>query len=121
MRKALVIMLCGLGFSFGTGASELRIEAYKAPFHVGKTVMACGDVAQVSKGKKAHYLNLDKRYPNQSLTVLVWDNNLEAFEQRFGKLTKFKNQKVCARGKIIEYKNSLQIQVSNPQFLRLMK
>jgi len=121
MKKMLVMLLCGLGFSFSSGASEQRIEAYKAPFHVGETVMACGRVAQVSKGKKAHYLNLDKRYPNQSLTVLVWDSNLKGFEQRFGNLTKFKNQRVCVRGKITEYKNSLQIKVSNPQYLRLMK
>ncbi|MDG2790252.1 hypothetical protein R7Z80_17645 [Vibrio sp. 1733] len=102
-------------------AKEQRIEAYRAAFHVGETVMACGVVAQVHKGKKATYLNLDKPYPNQSLAVLIWDDKLDGFENRFGYLRNFSNQKVCARGKITEYKDSLQIQVSNPQFLRLMK
>lgn len=82
--------------------------------------MACGTVAQVANNKKAHYINLDNRYPNQTLSILIWNNKLEGFEQRFGKLKQFENQRVCARGKITEYKNTLQMQVSNPQFLRLM-
>ncbi|MGC9403964.1 hypothetical protein ACP43V_16050 [Vibrio genomosp. F10 str. 9ZC157] len=121
MKNKIVMLLILLGASFLTNAAEPRIEASKAAFHVGETVMACGTVAQVSKGKKAHYLNLDNRYPNQTLAVLIWNNNLKGFEQRFGQITQFENQRVCARGKITEYKNSLQIQVSNPQFLRLMK
>lgn len=102
-------------------ADEQRIEAYRAVFHVGETVMACGVVADVHKGRKATYLNLDKPYPNQSLAVLIWDDKLSGFENRFGQLARFNGQKVCVRGKIAEYKNSLQMQVSNPQFLRLMK
>lgn len=102
-------------------ANEQRIESYRAALHVGETVMACGVVAQVHKGRKATYLNLDKPYPNQSLAILIWDDNLKGFENRFGQLTRFNEQKVCVRGKITEYKNSLQMQVSNPQFLRLMK
>ncbi|ARR49167.1 hypothetical protein ETN89_13755 [Photobacterium damselae subsp. damselae] len=102
-------------------ADEQRIEAYRAAFHVGETVMACGVVADVHKGRKATYLNLDEPFPNQSLAVLIWDNKLSGFENRFGQLTRFNGEKVCVRGKIVEYKNSLQMQVSNPQFLRLMK
>ncbi|WP_061038153.1 hypothetical protein [Vibrio coralliirubri] len=121
MKKLTALIIGTVGLSLGAQASEARIEAYKAPFHVGETVMACGEVVQVSKGKKAHYLNLDNKYPNQTLTVLIWDNNLQGFKARFGELSQLEDQRVCARGKITEYKNSLQIQVSNPQFLRLMK
>lgn len=121
MKKLTALIIVSFGLSCGVQASESRIEAYKAPFHVGETVMACGEVVQVSKGKKAHYLNLDNKYPNQTLTVLIWDNNLQGFEARFGELSQLEQHRVCARGKITEYKNSLQIQVSNPQFLRLMK
>lgn len=110
-----------MAYHFTLHASEPRIEARKAAFHVGEMVMACGTVVQVSKAKKAHYLNLDNRYPNQTLAVLSWNNNLKGFEQRFGKMYQFENQRVCVRGKITEYRNNLQIQLSNPQFLRVMK
>ncbi|MPW36440.1 hypothetical protein [Vibrio sp. B1Z05] len=121
MKKLLISLFSMLAMSFSVHATEARIEAYKAPFHVGETVMACGKVAQVSQGKKSQYLNLDKSYPNQTLTILIWNRNLNPFEERFGKLDNLEDQKICVRGKITEYKNKLQIQVSNPQYLRLME
>ncbi|GKW54107.1 hypothetical protein NCCP2140_31600 [Pseudoalteromonas sp. NCCP-2140] len=121
MKAILATSISILTLLISAQAQEPKIEAFKAPFHVGKSVMACGEVAQVSKGKKATYLNLDKEYPNQSLTILVWDSNLAPFEERFGNLKRLSGERICARGKISEYKNTLQIKVSNPQFLRLMK
>lgn len=101
-------------------AAESKIEAFKAPFHVGETVMACGSLAEVKHLSNRHYLNLDKRYPNQTLTLLVWDNDYHWFEERFGKIDGFVGRRFCARGKVEEYKNNMQIKVTNPQFLRLM-
>lgn len=101
-------------------AAEPKIEAYKAPFHVGKTVMACGVLAETKHFPDRHYLNLDKKYPKQSLTVLVWNKDYRWFEQRFGKIDGYVGRRFCVRGKIEEYKNNLQMKVTNPQFLRLM-
>ncbi|QFT13514.1 hypothetical protein [Vibrio sp. THAF190c] len=101
--------------------SEPKIDAYKAPFYVGETVMACGTVKQVSAKKQANFLNLDEQYPNQTLTLLIWNNNLDTFTKRFGDLNYLKGHRVCARGKITEYKGSLQIKLTNAQFLRLMR
>ncbi|WP_394145697.1 hypothetical protein [Vibrio atypicus] len=117
-RLAFVVILSFVSLSSN---AEPKIEAFKAPFYVGETVMACGNVSQVSQGKKAKYINLNKKYPNQELTLLIWNNHVSKFTQRFGELDKLENSRVCARGKITEYKNSLQIKLSNPQFLRLMK
>lgn len=106
--------------SIASNANEPKIEAFKAPSHVGKTVMACGNLAQVKHLSNRHYLNLDKKYPNQALTVLVWDSDYRWFEERFGSIEGFVGRRFCARGKIEEYKNNMQMQVTNPQFLRLM-
>lgn len=121
MIKILTIMFFGLIISFGPKGSELKIEAYQAPSYIGETVIACGNIAQVSEGQKALYLNLDSRYPNQSLTFLVWNNNLKDYNFNLGKLTRLKNRRVCASGEIIEYKGSLQIHVSTPLSLLLVK
>lgn len=102
-------------------ASEPQIEAYKAAFHVGESVMACGTLKQVTIAPQQVYLNLDKPYPNQTLTILIWHNDYPKFTQHFGSLNKYVNKKLCARGTIKEYKNTLQINVSNTQFLRVMK
>lgn len=115
----------GLAFAFfastTVNAQEPKIEAIKAAFYVGQNVMACGTLADIKHLENRHYLNLDKPYPNQSLTLLIWDNNYRWFEERFGKIDGMKGKRFCARGKIEEYKNNLQIKVNNPQFLRLMK
>ena len=102
-------------------AAELRIEAFKSAFHVGESVMACGTLKQVHKASQQVYLNLDKPYPNQTLAILVWSNDYPKFAQRFGDLNQYINKKVCARGTIKDYKSTLQIQMSNPQFLRIME
>lgn len=101
-------------------AAELKIEALKAPFHVGESVMACGILAQVTERPKQTYLSMDKAYPNQSLTLLIWADDYPQFVQRFGGMKKHIKKRVCARGLIEEYKNTLQINVVNPQFLRIM-
>ncbi|PMH46201.1 hypothetical protein BCU68_08690 [Vibrio sp. 10N.286.49.B3] len=121
MLRIVLIILSAVMLSFNVQSSEEKIEASKAPFYVGKTVMACGQVAQVSKNNKANYLNFDKKYPNQVLMALIWENKLQGVEKRFGNIKNLEGRRVCVRGKITEYKNKLQIQVSNPQYIRLMK
>ena len=105
----------------GLYAQEDKIEAVKAAFYLDKTVMACGRLTEVKHFDNRHYLNLDNKYPNQSLMVLVWNNNYKWFEERFGKIEGMIGERFCARGKIEEYRNNLQIKVNNPPFLRLMK
>lgn len=98
-----------------------RIEAYRAPFYVGKQIMACGVLAGTAKFNKGVYLNLDKKYPNQSLTLVVWNESIGSIEAKFGSLDSRVGQTFCALGTVEKYKNSLQVKIENPQFLRLMQ
>ena len=102
-------------------ASAERIPAYKAPFYVGKEVMACGVLSGTSKFSKGLYLNLDKSYPNQTLTVVIWNENIAPIEAKFGSLDRNIGKTFCALGTIEKHKKHLQIQIDNPQFLRLMQ
>lgn len=121
MLKKIFILVACMNIGVHTFAEEPRIEAIKAPFYVGKSVMACGKLLEIKHFDNRHYLNLDKKYPNQSLTLLIWDNNYKWFEQRFGRIESMIGERFCARGTIEEYNNNLQIKVNNPQFLRLMQ
>lgn len=102
-------------------SAEPRIEADKAPFYVGKSVMACGKLAAIKHTEDKHYLNLDKPYPNQSLTILLWESDYSGFIQRLGKLDNLMGKTFCGRGQIQEYQGNLEMTISNPLFLRLMK
>lgn len=104
-----------------TARAEPTIDSSKAAFYVGKEAMVCGTVYEVKPFSKGAYINIGARYPNQHISFLVWDSDLPKFTQRFGGLDVFKDARACARGLIESYKNTLQIKVSNPQFLRLLK
>lgn len=98
-----------------------RIPAYKSAFYIGKSIMACGILVEIKNLSNRTYLNLDKKYPSQSLTILIWNNNLKKFKRKFGSLESLINRELCVYGTIEEYKNNLQIKVSNENFLRLMR
>lgn len=118
LRGLSLLMLAFVGMT--SVKAEDRIEASKAPFHVGKTVLACGSVAQVTQQPKVIYLNLDRRFPDQTLGLVVWQSDRAAFESRLGSLASLQGKRVCARGRIEDFRNKLQLVVKNPQFLRLM-
>ena len=121
-RKILIASLLAAVFSISAFADgEAHIEAIKAPFHVGKTVMACGILAEVSHQESIHFLNFDKPFPEQTLAIVIFAADYAPFEARLGKLEHHVGARFCARGKIEEYNERLQIKLKNPQFLRLMK
>ena len=103
-----------------TPFTKIKIEAKESKPYFGQYVTACGTVVQVKKMSKMTYLNIDYRYPNQSLTLLVWDTNINTFNKKFGNLTSLVNKRVCAIGDITKYKGKLQIHVDNSDLLRLM-
>lgn len=100
--------------------AEDQIEALRAPFYVGKSVLACGKIAQVTVRSEVTYINLDRPYPNHTLALIIWQSELSSYESRFGNLSMLQGRRVCARGLIEEYRKNLQIIMKNPQFLRLM-
>lgn len=120
MCKKWIVLVMLLPYAAVEAAPEPRIEALKAPFYVGQTVMACGKLAGVKHTSNQHYLNLDRPYPKQTLTFLIWADDYSAFEARFGSVDGMMGRTLCGRGKIEEYKGRLEIKISNPQFLRLM-
>ncbi len=118
MKKITFFLL--LGASCLAVAAEPTIDSSRAAFHVGETVMVCGSITEVTDFKKGTYLNFGAKFPKQHISVTIWDDQKNNFLVRFGSLKVFENRRACARGKITEYKNRLQIIIKNPQFLRLM-
>lgn len=121
MKKTSCLASLAICLSMATARAEPTIDSSKAAFYVGKEAMVCGTVFEVKPFSKGTYINMGARYPNQHITFLVWDSELPKFNQRFGRLDIFKGERACGRGLIESYKDSLQIKVSNPQFLRLLK
>lgn len=83
--------------------------------YIGKTVKVCDKVfgTHVSKGeKKTTSLNLGADFPNQKLTVVIFESDLPKFSYTPALLLKDKN--VCVTGKLMTYKGKPEIIVNDP-------
>lgn len=123
-NKTFFSYLFGVGiytFFVLSAQAEKMIESSKAAFYVGQDRMVCGAVHEIKTFSKGTYISVGGKYPYQHITFLVWDKDVNKFNERFGSLSVFMGSNACARGAIESYKNTLQIKVSNPTFLRLIK
>ncbi|MGS0692142.1 hypothetical protein [Shewanella sp. 30m-9] len=112
--KKLLIFTIFLSSSLSYSAhSQVKIDSKEAPFYEGENVVACGVLKQVTKFKRGLYFNLDERYPRQSLTLVVWEDDLYDFKKRFGTPDNLVGNRVCGKGKVTEYKGRNQINLYN--------
>lgn len=124
MKKNLFFIIISFYFLISStfAANSIpTIDSSKAAFFVGQEVMVCGQVSEIKHFNKGTYINVGPKYPNQHLTLVIWDSVEQDFKKRFGGLYVFLGNQACALGPVETYKNKLQIKVTNPQFLRLMK
>lgn len=81
-------------------------QAYK---HIGDYRVVCGYVAQVKGFSKGKYLNLGTSYPNQDVTVVVWNSDMSNFDS----LDQYEGRDICVQGTISSYKGTPQIELSS--------
>jgi len=104
MMKRCVRVLGFLAFTLVASARTLTpVEAAK---HVGENATVCGVVASVhtassSKGSPT-FVNLDKPYPNQVFTVLIWGNDRGKFVPA---PASWEGKQVCATGVVTLYRS----------------
>ncbi|RLV60505.1 hypothetical protein D5018_06850 [Parashewanella curva] len=98
-----------------------KINASQSAFHIGENVIACGVVKQISQFKKGVYLNLNAAYPNQPLTLVVWDDHIAAVEKEMGALDAMYNKSICVSGLITKYKGRSQMKIYNGFSIKKVK
>ncbi|MFT6585324.1 MAG: DNA/RNA endonuclease YhcR with UshA esterase domain [Cognaticolwellia sp.] len=115
MRTLLKLSFILLTFTFigNTAASQESINSSNALDYVGQNVNICGALAQIKDFKKGIYLNIDRDYPNQTITFVIWDNNLERIEKEWGSFRSLKSKTVCASGKVNTYKGKPRISINS--------
>jgi hypothetical protein len=118
LRWFALPILVGL-FALPTLAQK-KYSASEAKEHFGETATVCGEVvstryAASTKGEPT-FLNLDKSYPNQIFTVVIWGSN----RSRFGTPeTDYKSKRICVTGKITAYAGQPEIVVEDPKQIRI--
>lgn len=104
--------------NFGKG----KINAEQAKEFIGKESCVCGKVVStkfVENGKaNPTYINLDKKYPDQVFTLMIFGQDRTNFSYEPDVFLKGKT--ICVKGKIEEYKGSPQIIASKEKQIEIV-
>ena len=112
-NRVMLLLLPMLVSCSTLSASAQTISAEDAAKHIGERATVCGKIASehiATDGRGTPtFINLDKPYPNQVFTILVWGDD----RSRVGNLPS--TGKICATGTIALYRNSTEIVVRDAQ------
>jgi len=112
--SVVVVLLAALSHA------QTSISAAEGKNHVGERATVCGEVASThyaatSRGNPT-FINLDKPYPNQVFTILIWGSDRPKFgdpEQ------KYSGKQVCATGTITVFRGVPEIVAHDPAAIKL--
>jgi len=101
-------------------SAQKKITASEAKEHYGETATVCGAVVSArfadTTTRQPTFLNLDRPYPNQVFTIVIWGDN----RSKFGKPEdEFNGKRICVTGKITAYAGLPEIVAEDPKQLRL--
>jgi len=99
-----------------TNAAAPTIGVAQAVDFIGKQVTVTGVVAQVSVRPGLTFLNFGKPYPNNVFTAIVRDRNTNQFDD----LSELKGKTVSVKGKVIEYRDKPEIELTAKSQLKLL-
>ena len=101
-------------------SAQTSISAAEAKNHIGEKATVCGEVASTHYAARSRgnptFINLDKPYPEQIFTILIWGSN----RQKFGDPEKtFQGKRICVSGKISDYKGVPEIVAYKPSEIKI--
>lgn len=114
MRIFYIVLCFLLGYSSAYANQEI-IEDYKAGFYTEQYKTVCGTIFELKFREKMTYLNLGGKYPKHKIAFVIWKEQLTEIQSKFGNLEKLNKQRICAKGKIKEYKGYLQLSIKNSE------
>jgi hypothetical protein len=116
------LAVCLLGSGVAGLSQSKKLTTAEAKDHIGEQGTVCGKVASTryaatTRGKPT-FLNLDKSYPSQVFTVLIWGEN----RGKFGAPEEmYRDKQICVTGRITEFRNEPEIVVGDPQNIEVRR
>lgn len=95
------------------------VAATEAKNHVGENATVCGEVASAHYAMRSRgsptFINLDRPYPNQVFTVVIWGSD----RPKFGNPeTAYEGKHVCVTGRITLYRGAPETVASEPSQIK---
>ncbi len=112
----LVVVVVWAALSY----AQTSISASEAKNHVGERATVCGEVVSTHYAARSRgnptFINLDKPYPNQIFTVLIWGSD----RPKFGDPEEaYRRKHICVTGKIGDYKGVPEIVAYEPSQIKI--
>ncbi len=95
------------------------LPASQAKYHIGEHHTVCGNVAEVKHLRKRVVMNLDQRYPYESMYGLVWNDKVSYVQSGVGLLDNLAGKRICITGTIEEYKGHAEIIIYSPSMIKV--
>ena len=117
-RKLFLISFISVIFTLKGFSQTISLDSVMN--YVGKEVTVCAKVQSISVSKsekKTTYINFGKPYPNQTFTVVIFEESLKNFSYIPSEQLKDKN--VCITGTIILYKDKPEIIVKSETDIKI--
>ena len=116
MKTSLLVFLAVVVTAEAALCAEKKLTPAEAGQHVGETATVCGVVASGRYAERTRgrptFLNLDKPYPEQVFTILIWGENRAKFGTPEQSLL---HKRVFVSGAIREYGGKPEIIASEPR------
>lgn len=120
MLRIRPLVLVSVIFCASTIFGQTSITAIEAKNHIGENLRVCGLVASTHYAVRTRgnptFLNLDKPYPDQVFTALIWGSDRSRFaapEERFA------NKRICVTGTISSYRGVPEIVLHDPSQIKV--
>jgi DNA/RNA endonuclease YhcR with UshA esterase domain len=118
-RRIVVVLIVAVLWATLVLAQN-SISATEAKNRVGERATVCGEVASVHYAARSRgnptFINLDKPYPNQIFTVLIWGSD----RPKFGDPEEaYRSKRICVTGKVSDYKGVPEIVAYEPSQVKI--
>ncbi len=115
MFLSVIVLICFLSAGCAQAQNNVTTTG-EAINYVGKQMTVCGMVtgtyfAMSSKGAPT-FINLDKPYPDNVFTAVIWDDDRAQFTD--APEVYYKDKSICVSGTIKTYKGKAEIVVKTP-------
>ena len=97
--------------------SQIKIDVNDVSKHVGDSVTVCSVVVNTKVIQHFTYLDLEKAYPNNPLTVVLREEVYSKFPAPPDVL--FRGKNVCITGKLHYYGKRIQILIDDPAQIQM--
>ena len=109
MKQLYIAIISCFIFSIANGQRTIKLEDVNK--HVGDSVKVCGKVYGIKYLQQAKnsptFLNLGAAFPNQQLTIVIWENTRKKMTKSPEEM--FSDKNICVSGKVELFKDKPQI------------